>query len=1113
MSTFARLRWLAVLAISMPALADIYDATANTTVLGNLANSDLGQTVADGGDLNGDGFRDLVVAAPRFANGQGNEGAVFVYLGGASGIDVTPDLQYESNSADARAGTAIAGVGDFNGDGFDDFLVGIPGDDGAGNDAGAALLFLGSTTLDATPDGVFGRAQTGAGAGTSVAGLGDVNGDGYADIAIGSPLFDGTAIDAGRVDVYFGGASINTVSDGAIQSGVTSLRFGSAVAAAHDVNGDGYADLVTGTPFFASGQTNEGAVYVYLGGAGTSFNTASDLIIQSNQAEAQIGLALAGLGDINGDGYSDLAVGAPLFNNASTEGAVFIYHGGATLDGTADATLATSLTTANGHGTAVAGADINGDGFRDLVIGAPLADTDTGRILVHLGSRNGLATTPLLDFARSGGFSERFGQALASVDGDRDGYADVVAGMPARDAARGGFALYRGRQAPRPAMAAADAVAASTQSGAQLGRSVASGDVNGDGFADLASGAPMYDPTTALASAGRVSLYFGTAGGFDTTADAHIDGAIANAQTGYSVAIGDLNGDGFGDLIVGAPILGNGQTAEGRVSVYLGGAGIFDTTSDLDIESNSANARFGWQVAYAGDINGDGFGDFVAGAPFHDVPGTPSAGRAFLYLGGSTLDGNADLTISASNNGNQLGAAVAGLGDINGDGYSDWALGEPEHDGNGNNAGRMIVYFGSATPDGAGDLVILGNAASHRLGSQIGVVGDVNGDGYPDFTVTSAPPPSFSGEIHLFLGGATPSATAHVVLTETTAPGLGVWATGADLTGDGYSDVAVSTSGQGGSVMVYLGGPGNFNVNADWFFSVPQTSPAFGTSIATTDVNGDGYTDLVIGAPQFDASVVDTGGLHVYLMNYQQAANNGGRGYAPQQFKDGTSQLADINARVVSGVTVAMDAFAWNGRERARLELQACPVGVAFGDARCSSATSSAWVDTTIAAQGALASGLINAPVSAAERGFRWRARLQYAPWSITAPGIAAPALASRVTPWKRIRGHSDVTDFRRPPATLFSVGGTVSGLGTGLSVVLRNTITGEDLNRNSNAAFTFNTQQASGASYNVTVLTQPSGQTCSVTNGSGTLGSSNVTNVDVVCANTVDEIFRNGFE
>ena len=1091
---------LAALALTaQPALADIYDANADTTVLGAIANSDLGQVVADAGDLNGDGFRDLVVGAPRYSNGQNNEGAALVYLGDAGGIDATPDAIYEGGTADLRAGTAVAGVGDFNGDGYDDFIVGVPGDDGAGTDAGVAFLFLGGAVLDANPDGIFGRLQTGATSGTSVAGLGDANGDGYADLAVGSPLFDGTAVDAGRVDVYFGGAAINTTSDGVIQSGMAGLRFGSALSAAHDANGDGYADLLVGTPFFASGQTNEGAVYVYLGGAGTGFNTASDLIIQSNQAEAQIGLALAGLGDVNGDGFSDFAVGAPLFNNASTEGAVFVYHGAATLDGTADATLATALTATNGHGTAVAGADINGDGFRDLLIGAPQADANGGRVRVHLGSRNGLVTTPLLDFARIGGFSERFGQALAGVDGDRDGYTDVVAGMPARDSARGGFSVYRGRQAPRPSTAA-DAIAAPTQSGAQLGRSVASGDVNGDGFADLAGGAPMYDPTAALASAGRVSLYLGTAGGFDATADAQIDGAIANAQTGYSVAIGDLNGDGFGDLIVGAPILGNGQTAEGRVSVYLGGAGTFDTTADLDIESNSTNARFGWQVAYAGDVNGDGFGDFVVGAPFHDVPGTPSAGRAFLYLGGSTLDGTADLTISASNNGNQLGAAVAGIGDINGDGYSDWAVGEPEHDGNGINSGRMIVYFGSATPDGAGDLVMLGNAASHRLGAQIGAVGDVNGDGYPDFTITSAPPPSFSGEIDLFLGGATPSASAHVVLTETTAPGLGLWATGADLSGDGYSDLAVSTSGQGGSVIVYLGGAGNFNVNADWFFNLTQTSPAFGTSIATTDVNGDGYADLVSGVPQFDASVADTGALHVYLMNYQQAANNGGRGYAPQHFKDATSQLADINTRVVSGVTVAMDAFPWNGRERARLELQVCPVGAAFGDLRCASAISGTWVDTTTAAQGALVTGLINAPASAPERGFRWRARLQYAPWSITAPGITVPVSASRVTPWKRIRGQSEVSDFRRPPSALFSVGGSITGLGTGLTVVLRNAVTGEDLSRSTNGAYTFATAQASGASYNVSVLTQPTGQTCTVANASGTVASANVGNVNVSC-------------
>ena len=454
-------------------LKTLLNGSADALLESNQADAQLGYSVAGAGDVNGDGFADVIVGAPFYDNGEPDEGAAFVYFGGAGAFNTTADALLDSNQADARLGWSLAGAGDVNGDGFADVIVGALLYDNGEPDEGAAFVYFGGAgAFNTSADALLESNQASARLGTSVAGAGDVNGDGFADVIVGAHLYDNGQVDEGAALVYFGGAgAFNTTADALLESNQADAQLGTSVAGAGDVNGDGFADVIVGARTYDNGQTNEGAAFVYFGGAG-AFNTSADALLESNQADAQLGTSVAGAGDVNGDGFADVIVGARTYDNGEPdEGAAFVYFGGA------------------------------------------------------------------------GAFNTT-----------------------------------------------ADALLESNQAGAYLGNSVAgAGDVNGDGFADVIVGAPYYD--NGQVDEGAAFVYFGGAGAFNTSADAQLESNQAGAQLGFSVAgAGDVNGDGFADVIVGAPYYDNGQADEGAAFVYFGGAGAFNTTADALLESNQADA-------------------------------------------------------------------------------------------------------------------------------------------------------------------------------------------------------------------------------------------------------------------------------------------------------------------------------------------------------------------------------------------------------------------------------------------------------------------------------------------------------------------------------------------
>ncbi|MDB4930248.1 MAG: hypothetical protein JWM10_2732, partial [Myxococcaceae bacterium] len=362
-------------------------------------------------------------------------------------------------------------------------------------------------------------------------------------------------------------------------------------------------------------------------------------------------------------------------------------------------------------------------------------------------------------------------------------------------------------------------------------------DVNGDGYADVVIGAP-----NAHAGAGAAYLYLGGAGGLSTSPAASLSSPNPTGFSfGHSVSsAGDVNGDGYGDVIIG----GYGE----QVLVYLGSArGLVEApASNLTVPENGS---FGWSVAGAGDINGDGYADVVVGAPLAGSLGRPLAGQAYVFLGSAGGVATTPATTVPGTGGEygQFGSAVVGVGDVNGDGYGDVVI----------NAllGPAHVYLG-----GAAGLATEPAAALLGLVPQpvnVAGAGDVNGDGYADVLTAAAYFGNATGVVSLFLGSATglpstPATTLSGPDSVNGAYGTSIASAG-DVDGDGYAEIAIGAPGATsatGRVHVYFGGAGGLvttHVNSPTGLDGPNGY--FGTSLAGAgDVNGDGHADLVVGA-------------------------------------------------------------------------------------------------------------------------------------------------------------------------------------------------------------------------------------------------------------------------
>jgi hypothetical protein len=507
------------------------------------------------------------------------------------------------------------------------------------------------------------------------------------------------------------------------------------------------------------------------------------LVINGELANDLSGYSVYGAGDVNGDGIDDMVIGASMYSvGGVVSGRAYVVFGNSTFQSGSPQVELQAI--ANGVGgfainaekagdrtayVVSAAGDVNGDGLADVMVSAgygdptvPSARAEAGRNYIVYGKSDGAQVNLSAVVNNTGGFvldgaasANRSGYASMSSAGDfnGDGYTDLLVSSYVANEA---YVVYGKAVNTRTNLADVKAgsggVLISGASGTVTGWSVSdAGDVNGDGLDDVIVGA-----ISSLTNAGQSFVVFGKAGTTavnltSLTATANTGAATSSLgfaingmgaeYSGWSVSgIGDVNGDGLADVLVGAPgvdLVGAQNTGSagksyvvfgksGGATVSLNAFAAGTSTSGFVINGQTAGDNLGMSVDGAGDFNGDGLADMIVGARFatNTVANDALAGKSYLIYGkaGSAAVNLSNLSLSdgfiitGDNAGDQSGTSVANAGDINGDGFTDLMVSAPNGDpGVRTNAGQTFVIFGGISGVSTTAIDFMGTAGNDTL--------------------------------------------------------------------------------------------------------------------------------------------------------------------------------------------------------------------------------------------------------------------------------------------------------------------------------------------------------------------------------------------------------------
>ncbi len=966
------------------------DGTNGFKILGEAANDNAGRIVNAVGDVNGDGISDILISAPNSDLNGNNAGTTYVVFGknvseaGAfaaelelSGLDGTNGFKIFGEAANDKSGESASGAGDVNGDGIDDLLIGSKYAYSNGNYyAGTTYVVFGKNTSEegafaaevllSSLDGTNGFKIFGESAydnsGRSVSAAGDVNSDGIDDILIGAP----NAKDYSGASYVVFGKNVSQVGAFTSEVELSSLDgtngfsiigadygyFGRSVSAAGDINGDGIDDVLIGAPYASPVGISTGAVYVVFG-SDTGFE---ENVLLSNldgtngfelfgeDASDNIGFAISAAGDVNGDGSDDLLIGA---DDNGPNGSVYIIFGG---DALAAPVLSISLADTRA---------IEGDAFTYTIPSTAFVDLFGDELTLSATLEDGSPLPGWLSFDASTGTlsgtpgSEDLGIStirITATDGDNLSVSDVFE-----------LTVFNRFFEPFPTLSLL-----TSDEGFKIlgeadfdnsGNSVSTiGDVNGDGIDDLLIGAPFSDLNGT--SSGTTYVVFGKdvsvdgafaaeiqLSGLDGTNGFKIIGEAASDLSGRSVsAAGDVNGDGIDDLLIGAVgsdtngnssgttyvVFGRDVSVDGAFAAEIQLSGL-DGTNGFKMLGEASLDQSGSSVSAAGDVNGDGIGDMLIGAPASDPNGSGS-GTTYVVFGKnvsvdgafaaeiqlSGLDGTNGFKIIGEASFDQSGNSVSGAGDVDGDGIDDLLIGASLSDPNGFSSGTTYVIFGKdvlvegafaasiqlSGLDGTNGFKIIGETGGDSSGRSVSAAGDVNGDGIGDVLIgapTSDPNGSNSGTTYVVFGknvSVDGTFTAEVELsgldgtngfkifgeTDDDNSGHSVSSAG-DVNGDGIDDLFIGAysvdldnrNPNAGATYVVFGRDqskgiffsealelSNLDVGLGFKLLGESDNDRLGGSVSSAgDVNSDGIDDVLIGARNSDINASNSGTSYV----------------------------------------------------------------------------------------------------------------------------------------------------------------------------------------------------------------------------------------------------------